>query len=262
LRDTVANLYQAILLWRIWTRLGAQDVRLRFRRSAIGVSWIFANLTITVLSIGLIYGALFKLEVNSFVPWLTVSIVIWGYITASIVEGGNAFVGSEGYIKQIALPIHVYIFRWFVSISMTSLISLSAYIVVVPAFGVRIGTGILWALPGTILLAVVSLLAIAIFAHVNAQFRDTTHLAGSIMQVLFYVTPVIWPAEILRERGLDQVVDLNPFYHLLEVVRRPLLYSEPAGSTSYLAVGLIILMMGVLAAFLLPYYHRRVVFFL
>jgi ABC-type polysaccharide/polyol phosphate export permease len=249
-------------LWRIWLRLGIQDVRLRFRRSAVGVAWIFINLIIMILSIGLIYGTLFKMDISAFLPMLTIGLILWSYLFSSIVDGGNAFVASEGYIKQISLPIQVYILRWFVSISLTMIISAPVYVIVAALFGVRVGLGTLWVLPGLLALAVVSVLAITVFAYLNAHFRDTSHLAGSLMQVFFYATPIIWPAEALRERGLGLVVDINPFHHLLEVVRHPLLRAEPAPTVTYLAVGLVILVMGTAAVKVARQYGRSVVFFL
>jgi lipopolysaccharide transport system permease protein len=262
LRDVFKDAVRSLQLWRIWLRLGLQDVRLRFRRSALGVAWIFVNLTISVLSIGLLYGVLLGQNAATFIPMLTVGLVMWAYITASIVDGGNAFIGSEGYIRQIALPIYVYILRWFVSISLTTLLSLASYVVVVVVFGVRVGPGILWIVPGLILLAAVSLTAITIFAHLNAHYRDTSPLAASLMQVLFYVTPIIWPAEIARERGAGWVVDINPFYHLLEIIRQPLLNSRPAAGLDYAVTGLVIVVLGVVAAYMLAYYHRRIIFYL
>jgi ABC-type polysaccharide/polyol phosphate export permease len=81
------------------------------------------------------------------------------------------------------------------------------------------------------------------------------------MQVLFYVTPVIFPANLLRgRRALSLVVDLNPLFHLLEVVRRPLLTATPAGLDSYTAVALILVVLTGAAAAVIATYQRRIVF--
>jgi ABC-type polysaccharide/polyol phosphate export permease len=247
-------------LWPIWMRLGVQDVRLRFRRSAIGAGWIFLNLAILILAISFIYGALLGQELDTFIPYLTVGLVTWNYLTSSIVEGGNAFIGSEGYIKQISLPLYVYVFRFFVSIGLTALISWAAYVFVAVVYGVPFRPGTLWIVPGLLLLMMASLLLIAIFAHLNARFRDAAHMAAVIMQVMFYVTPVIFPAELLRERGLGLVLDLNPLYHLLEVVRQPLLYGQAADMLNYLAAVGILLVLAVGAGLLIRFYHHRIVF--
>lgn len=258
----LSHVISALRLWPVWIRLGVWDVRRRFTRSSLGVAWIFLNLAITLTAIGFIYTNLLGQDVRSFMPLLAAGLVIWGYITSSIIEGGNAFVASEGYIKQIGLPIFIYVLRSFVSGTFVFLLSFLAYVVVALVFRVPFGWGTLWALPGVLLLALVALLLTAIFATLNARFRDLGHLATAGMLVLFYVTPVIWPAEILRERGLGMVVDANPLYHLLEVVRRPLLAAHPASPLNYAFVmGLI----GVLAiAFIIVgrRYLHRVVYFL
>jgi ABC-type polysaccharide/polyol phosphate export permease len=256
------ELLRSAALWRIWLRLGVQDVRLRFRRSAIGAGWIFLNLAITILAIGFIYSSLFGQDLGTFIPRLTIGLITWSYLTSSIVEGGTAFVGSEGYIKQISLPLYVYVFRRFTSIGLTTLISLLAFVVVVLLYEVPVSVGTLWVLPGLLLTMVSSLGLTFIFAHLNARFRDAAHLASIVMQILFYVTPVIYPVELIRQRQLGWVVDLNPLYHLLEVVRHPLLTGDPASGLSYLVVGGIVLVLSMIALVLARHYQQRIVYFL
>jgi homopolymeric O-antigen transport system permease protein len=261
MRTAAADVVRSARLWPIWIRLGIQDVRLRFRRSAIGVAWIFVNLAVLVLAIGFIYANLLGQSPRTFIPYLTIGLILWGYLTNSIVEGGNAFINSEGYIKQISLPIYVYLFRAFVSIGLTAIITLCAFVLVAILYGVPVGAGTLLVVPGLVLLMSTSLLLITIFAHLNTRFRDVAHMASVGMQVLFYVTPVIFPADLLRRRrNLSLVVELNPMYHLLEVVRRPLLAAEPADWRSYVVVLFVILVLSGVAAAVIGFYQRRIVF--
>ena len=258
---TIRDVVRSAGLWHIWIRLGMQDVRLKFRRSAFGVGWIFLNLAVLVSSIGFIYANLLGQDTKQFIPYLTIGMILWGYLTSSIVDGGNAFVNSEGYIKQISLPIYVYVFRFFVSISLTTLIAMLAYVVVAVIYAVPFGAGTLLALPGLLIVMVASLLLVTIFAHLNARFRDIAHMASVGMQVLFYVTPVIFPSELLRQRtDLALVVDLNPMYHLLEVVRRPLLAGVAAEWHSYAAAGLVIAVLTVVAGTVIATNPRRIVY--
>ena len=260
--DCVGDLVAAVRLRGIWWRLGVQDLRLRFRRAALGIGWIFIQLAVTVLALGAVYGALLGQDMRTFLPFLAIGLVLWGFITASVVEGSQAFVASEGYIKQIGLPIQVYVFRSFVSITVAATMSLSSYVVVVVLYAVPIGWGILWSIPGLILFGVTAFWLVLIFAHLTARFRDTAHLAATALQILFFVTPVIWPADMLRGRRLQWVVDANPLYHLLEVARRPLLFSEPATVANYLVGGGIVIGLGAVAFLVVRLYSRRVVYLL
>jgi lipopolysaccharide transport system permease protein len=263
LRKTFGDVHQSLRLWHIWTRLGLQDVKLKFRRSSIGPAWIFVNLAVLVLSIGFIYANLLGQEPSQFIPYLTIGLILWQYLTNSIVDGGNAFVHSEGYIRQISLPIYVYILRFFVSISLTTLITMIAFGMVAVIYRVPVGPGTLLAIPGLVMLMGTSLLLITIFAHLNTRFRDIAHMASVGMQVLFYVTPVIYPAALLTERRhLTPVIELNPLYHVIEVVRQPLLSASAASPQNYLAMLVIIAALFATAVIVIATNQRRIVFYL
>lgn len=261
-RNVLREIVQAAHLWPIWLRIGLQDIRMRYRRSAVGAGWIFINLAIMIIAVGIVYSHLLGQELKEFLPFLTVGFILWGYLTSSIVEGGNAFVASEGYIKQIGLPIYIYVFRFFISITITMLISLPAYLVVALIYAVRFRWGVLWALPGIVLFSMVSFLLIAIFSHLNARFRDATHLASVGLQVMFFVTPIIWPPDILRKRAINWIIDFNPFYHLIEVVRRPLTMSESAAVINYLVVAGLIALLSVIAWLFAKRLGQRIAFLL
>ena len=253
---------KAVRLWPVWFRLGTWDVRRRYTRTSLGIAWIFLHLTIQLAAVGFIYTILLGQNVETFIPILATGLIIWGYLTSSIVEGGNAFITSEGYIKQIGLPIYIYVFRAFVSITIVTLMSSLVYVVVAIVLRIPVDWGSLWALPGLVLLGVVSILLIFTFAHLNSRFRDIGQLALSAMQVLFYLTPVIWPADILQKRGLSIVYEVNPLYHLLEILRRPLLHAQRADLVDYAFVlGLVALLAG--SAVLVSWrFHRKVIYFL
>jgi ABC-type polysaccharide/polyol phosphate export permease len=249
-------------LWHIWVRLGVQDVRHKFRRSTVGPAWIFLNLGVLIAAIGIIYGRLLGQSLHEFIPYLTAGLIIWGYLTTSITEGAHAFVNSEGYIKQISLPIYVYVFRCAVNVGLTTVISFAVFVIVALAYRIPFGAGTLWAVPGSLVLMSISLMLICILAHLHARFRDIAPMAAVGMQMAMYVTPVMFPGELLRRRGMSWVVDFNPLYHMVEIVRRPLVAAQPAASIDYLASGAVLALLSAIAAAIIAYYRRRIVFVL
>ena len=262
LRGTIRDVIRSVRLWHIWTRLGVLDLKMRFRRSAVGPGWIFVNLAVLVIAIGFIYANLLGQDPREFIPYLTVGLILWNYLTNSIVEGGTAFVNCEGYIKQISLPIYIYLLRAFVSVGLTTVITLSAFVLVAIYYRLPISAGTLFVVPGLIIVMATSLLLITIFAHVNTRFRDVAHMVTVLLQVLFYATPVIFPAELLLRRRPDLafVIELNPLYHVIEVVRRPLLTGAPADWHSYAAAGMILTVLAIGAATVIAVFQRRIVF--
>lgn len=261
-RAAFRDVLRSARLWHIWVRLGVQDVRHKFRRSTVGPAWIFLNLGVLIAAIGVIYGRLLGQDLHEFIPYLTAGLVIWQYLMSSITEGAHAFVNSEGYIKQISLPIYVYVFRCFVSVGLTAIISSSVFVIVSVGYRIPIGFGTLWALPGLLVLMAVSLFVICILAHLHARFRDIAPMASVAMQMAFYVTPIMFPGELLQRRRLGWVVDFNPLYHLVEIVRRPMVTAQPAATTSYIAALVVLLVLAIAASGTVAYYRRRIVFVL
>jgi ABC-2 type transport system permease protein/lipopolysaccharide transport system permease protein len=259
-RAAFADVLRSAGLWHIWVRLGLQDVRHKFRRSTVGPAWIFLNLGVLIAIIGVIYGKLLGQDMHEYIPYLTAGLVIWQYLASSVSEGAHAFVNSEGYIKQISLPIYVYLFRCLVNVVVTGAISFPVFLIVAAAYRVPVGAGTLWVLPGLAILVSCTLCIICILAHLHARFRDIAPMASVAMQMAFYATPIIFRADTLRRESLRWIVDLNPIYHLVEVVRQPLVSAHPAAMINYVAALASLAVLAAMASGIIAYYRRRIVF--
>jgi ABC-2 type transport system permease protein/lipopolysaccharide transport system permease protein len=90
---------------------------------------------------------------------------------------------------------------------------------------------------------------------VSARFRDVPQLINSVVQIVFFVTPIMWKPELLRSRTF--IADFNPFYHLLEIVRAPLLGTLPSAK-SYIAVLLITLVNVVIVGAFFARFRSRI----
>ena len=87
------------------------------------------------------------------------------------------------------------------------------------------------------------------------NFRDIPQLVGSIVQIVFFITPIMWRPELLKNRTF--IATANPLYHLVEIVRAPLLGMAPS-SASYYAVVIITLVNGAIAAALFVRFRARI----
>src|ERR1039458_1611639 len=253
---------QALRAWRVWRFLGVQDVKARFRRSAIGPVWIFVNMFLFVAGAGVLYGVMIKQPMKEFLPYLTAGFAIWGFLVTSLTESGYAFVNAEGYIKQFCYPKQFYLLRMLVASTIILLITLPAVIPAQLFFRSFSIVGWLLAVPGLLLLLLAALGHITICAYLGVRFRDLPHAAGGIMQVAFFATPIMFPAKVLRERHLALIYQLNPFYYLLEIVRHPILQGDLAAPETYAFAGIYILLVWMFAALLARSLDSRVVILL
>lgn len=254
--------WQSLRVWRVWLFLGVQDIKARFRRSAIGPLWIFLNMALFVVGAGVLYGVMISQPMRVLLPYLVTGFTLWAFIVSSLTESGWAFINAEGYIKQFCYPKQIYLMRTLVSSTIILLITLPAIIPVQLFFRSFSIVGWLLAVPGLVLLLFAVLGHITVCAYLGVRFRDLPHATNGILQVAFFVTPVMFPAKILQERHLAWIYEFNPFYYLLEIARYPILQGRFAAPEIYAFAVLYILMVWVLAGLVARSLDSRVVILL
>ncbi len=243
--------------FRLWGMLGWQDIRQRYRRSTLGPFWLTISMGALVGGLGLLYAGLFKLDVSDYLPFVAAGLILWGLISGLITEGCDAFIGAEGIIKQVNLPLSVHVYRvvWRNSIVFAHNVVIYAAAAVI--FSIQPGWAGLLALPGLALLCLNGVWVGLLLGLVSARFRDVPQIAASIVQVAFFLTPIIWKPELLPDRAF--ILHLNPFFHLLELVRAPLLGQAP-GLVSWLAVAGITLGGWLVTLFMYRRYRWRIAY--
>jgi len=248
----LAESFAAIKAWRVWLHMGVQDMRNQFRRSRLGASWILINLSLMAGGIGYIYGNLFHQDLSTFFPLLISGLILWSFISTTIVQGCQTFILSEGYVKQFSMPKQVYILRFFTSAILNLLIGFSVFFIVALTQHIHFAIGSLWAMVGLILLMFISLGHLIIFSYWGARIRDLSPSLNGIFMILFYVTPIVFTASMLESRNLAFVYKFNPLYYLMEIVRYPLINASIPSKEVYLvalAYGLIIWVVALVTLF-------------
>jgi lipopolysaccharide transport system permease protein len=212
--------------WRLALALARLDLRNRYRGSVLGPFWLTISTAVMVAGIGLLYSTLFKLPLTAYLPYLAVSLLVWNTLNQIVMDAGTSLVASEGVIRQMPLPYTVHVLRFVIRNAMIAAHSLPLIAVVFLICGVLPGPEALLALPGLLLLLLNAFAGGLFLGMICARFRDIQQMVASAMQLVFFMTPVIWKPELL---GPHQVwLPLNPFYVLMETVRGPLI--EGGGS--------------------------------
>jgi lipopolysaccharide transport system permease protein len=218
------DVWSGLSRWQLWTRLGWNDILKRYRRSMLGPFWLTASNGVMVLALGLLYANLFKTPIDDFLPFLCVGLLVWNLTASFMTEGGSLFFGAESFIKQVRLPYSVYVYQAAWSKLIIFIHNLAIYFAVLIYFRIWPGAGALLSIPGLLIMLVNGALSTLAIGIVSARFRDIPQVINSIVQILFFITPIMWKPELL---GHHWVLELNPFYHLIEIVRRPLLGMVP-----------------------------------
>ena len=256
-RAAARDLVDGISLWPLWIRLGWNDILQRYRRSVLGPLWLTVSMAIMVMTLGLVYSEIFGIRVSEFIPFLCVGLIVWGYISAILLEAGSLFTGSESYIKQIRLPFTVYVFRFIWSKIIILSHNLVIYLGVCTYFQLWPGLAGLYALPALLLITVNGAMTSVYLGIASARYRDIPQIVASVVQIVFFITPIMWKPELLGTR--TYLVTWNPFHHLVEIMRAPLLGRSPS-LEDWVAVGVITAANTLMAAAAFSRFRARIAY--
>ena len=245
----------------LWGLLGWQDIRRRYRRSVLGPFWLTLSMGVLVATLGTLYGALLKVDTAVYVPFLAIGFVLWTLISGLITDGCSAFISAQRIITQTSLPLSVHVYRKVWHNLLIFLHNVTVFVVAAIIFSVWPAWTALLALPGLVLLCLNGIWVGLVLGTVAARFRDVPPIVASVVRIAFFVTPIIWMPELTSGRGraLGLVLDFNPFYHCVELVRAPLLGQVPE-LVSWFAVSGITLCGWLLALAMLSRYRRRIAY--
>jgi lipopolysaccharide transport system permease protein len=206
--------------WRLAAALARLDIRNRYRGSVLGPFWLTLSTAIMVGGLGTLYASLFKLPLTDYLPFLAVSLLVWNTISQIATDACTSLITSEGIIRQMPLPYTVHVLRCVFRNAVVAAHSLPLILVVFLACGVLPGPGALLAFAGLGLIALNAFAGALLLGMVCARFRDIQQIVASALQLLFFLSPILWKPELLGD--MQKWLPLNPVYALMETVRGPL----------------------------------------
>lgn len=256
-RDIISTFSQAYLP----IYLAIADTRQRYRRSVLGPFWITISTGVMIGTIGIIFGCLFNSPMNEFLPFLTIGLILWFFFSSVITDASTVFVNSEAIIRQLPLPLFTHIVRM---VSKNFIIFLHNFIIY-PIVCVCVSKEITWVsligIPGLFVFILNLLWMSLLLGIVCARYRDLSQITSSLLQVIFYVTPIIWMPKLLPAKTDLMILDPNPLFHLLEIVRSPLLGEFPTPMNWSVSI-LMCLFGWVVTIAIFDRYRNRVVYWL
>jgi ABC-type polysaccharide/polyol phosphate export permease len=202
-----------------WLWLSWSDIQQRYKRSVLGPLWITLSLAVTVCFMGLLYSKILKIEIKEYIPFLTAGLINWALISTIILEGSTIFSSNEGLIKQVRLPFSFYIFRMLSRNIIIWLHNIVVLILVKIIFMVPIDFNILWLFISLPLVCVFGFGLSLLLGILTVRYRDLQQVMNSLVQLLFFVTPVIWMTKFIGNKMW--VLKYNVFYYFMELLRQP-----------------------------------------
>ena len=204
--------------------LVSRELKVRYRRSAIGFTWTMLQPLLTMLVLQVVFSAIFrgKLDNGNYAVFAMAGILFWNFFSQGIVASMNSLKGNAQLLRKLPIPKEVFPLATVIS----GVINLGFALVpllLIMAVTHHPLTPALFFLPVSILLAALFTLGAGLLLSPLAVFfSDVVELIGVILSMLMYMTPVIYPMKILEGTRFLPVVRFNPVRSILEVFRDPI----------------------------------------
>lgn len=200
-----------------------RDIAIKYRRSILGLLWSMLNPLLIMLVITFVFRYMFQNKIENFGIYVLTGSFIFNFVSEATVGSMGSVVDGGILIRKVKIPKVVFPLEKCVFSLINALAALVAIIMVMIITGVPIR----W----TILLTIYPVLCAFIFAFglgmilsvMNVFFRDTAHLYQVFITVWMYLTPIIYPIEMIPGSVLT-VIKLNPLYYFVSYFRKITLY--------------------------------------
>jgi len=242
-----------------------REVRGKYRRTALGQLWSLANPIAAILIYTFIFSFIFRLPaqvgdpsgLNNYALWLVCGLLPWLFFNRVLTLGTDVLVSNAGliqkvYFPRIVLPLalaNATFFTWILEMAVLAI-----------ALGL-LGSFVLpWVPLVAVFMVVFALFSVGlamVFSVINVYFRDLAYLLTIVLQFWFYLTPILYPVELVATQSdklgglvgtpvtLLDLYSLNPVLGFIEIFRN-LLYDNrlPDMATVLVALGWTIAALG------------------
>ena len=214
----------------VLSQLVAQQLILRYRRTALGYLWTLINPLLMMSVMALVFATLFKADLKTFAVFLFAGMIPWNFFSSVVTQSGTAFINNEGLIKKIYLPKVIFPLSIAFALLIDSLLSFLALFAIILALGGTLSWSLLF-LPISFLLLFLFALGLGlIMSIVTVFFRDLQHVILIAMQGLFFLTPILYKHDALAGKVV-WLVGMNPVTPFIALFRAPLIEAIlPSGS--------------------------------
>jgi lipopolysaccharide transport system permease protein len=270
-----AYLHRIVQLRYFWGSLVRNDLRARYRNSFLGIAWSLARPLGMTAVLTVVFTKIVNVEASILVPHLAIGITVWQFLVESMVTGCNAFKIGSAYIRQQPVPLAIFPLRTVLGTGIHAAFAMLVALALLCLFrGPPSLTALATVMPGLVIVFLLALALATLLGIIHTHFPDTQHLLEIALQALFYLTPVMYTFDVIKNRGhLIWIIYANPFTWVLEVVRGPLVGSEYPSpflaenavlwpETPLILAGSFLLLVGGLAWYALRRFERDLVYWI
>ncbi len=241
-RSTMLGELREMYRYRDFLRLlVVRTIKSRYKRSVLGVAWTLLNPLLSMIVLTVAFAALFRGSIPRYPVYVLIGLTVWNFFSQSTAFAMSQMFWGGALMKRVYVPPTIFA----VSSIMTGLVNLGLSLL--PLLGIMLAFGqplhaTWWFVPLAVaILALFSLGVALLVSSLSVLFTDVMEMYQLLLQAWFFLTPLIYPPEIIAGH-FAWAVTLNPMAYMVEIVRRPSYDGQlPDGTTLLVSLALALL---------------------
>ena len=205
-----------------------RDLKVKYRRSTLGLLWSVLNPLLMAVVISIVFQNFFRVAVSNFAVYYLTGSLIFNFMTEATSAAMVSIVGNAPLIKKVYIPKYIFPLEKVMFSFVNMLFSMIALVImmVVTKLGL-IGSAADLNISWTILLFFIPMIYTLVFslglglilAAINVYFRDVGHLYSVWTMAWMYLTPIIYPIDMVKDHWVMNIIRLNPMYYFVTYFR-------------------------------------------
>ena len=222
----IADISETFHKSALCVRLAHLEIKQRYHRTVLGPIWLVISMIVWIGAMGFVFTKLFKIDGKAYFPYASAGMILWNTFVATLNEAPSVFMSKRPMLANIKLPYFLFVLGLNYKNWVVYLHGLAAFFLLMPFFSLNYTWHIMLFLPNFLLVFWNLLWMSILLAVLGARYKDIQPMVQNILQATFFITPIFWQPELLG--GYHLIYNLNPFHHLLELMRSPLIGATPS----------------------------------
>lgn len=222
----IRNLAELYQYRSLLTALSMRELKARYRASVLGFLWTFLNPTLNMLVYVLVFGVLMRSTVPNYPYYLFSGLLPWIFFSTSVMGGTTSVSDRRDLLTKVRFPAQVLPATVVLTNLINFLLSLPLLLILGGFFGVWPSWHMVFAIPVLLVQTFFTLALTYLFAAFNVAFRDLQHIVTNLLQMAFFLTPVLWdlksvPAmgSLTQEESQRVLLTCNPMASVMQAWR-------------------------------------------
>ncbi|MEN4010844.1 MAG: ABC transporter permease [Chloroflexota bacterium] len=200
-----------------------RDVTARYKRSVLGIAWTMLNPLGMMIILSIVFSEVFRVTIEGYPAYVLSALIAWTFFSQTSSSAINALVWGGDLLQRIYIPRSTFAISAIGTGLVNLLLSMVPLLAVTLAIGIPLHATLLLSPLAMILLAMFSLGVGLLISTIGIYFADVVEMYQIILTAWFYVTPIIYPLDILPQ-NVEAALQFNPTVHLIGLFRDLVFY--------------------------------------